>query len=1040
MITAARLQRCTSRDEVFALLRELGYDVAPVSIVAAEWRRAGIAIGWSDALSLDLAARTPQLDVYVISGGELPDAAAITAFLRSLASYNALVKPVVVAAAPSRLTIHDLSLRREGRRLDVELDHPSAHAIDRLNLLAAGSEPARIFDRALDRESLTRQFFERFRRAVRDVSQAINAVLPREPADAADGQALLLLSRLLFLYFIQQKGWLNGERRFLVDRIEAAVRDGRGVYATLFSPLFFGCLNTAVRERDDAAQRLGNIPYLNGGLFEPSAFEERNPCLVLPDALLQRVIEEVFETFAFSIDESDAAGTHIDPEMLGKVFESLMANEERLATGSFYTPRAIVDVLAARAIVAWLSDGDAATQDILDAIVRGEAVRRPRNAPALARRLETIAILDPACGSGAFLLSALRIVERLTVALEVEGQPELRRHIVERSLYGVDLKPEAVRLCELRLWLAIVSQTDASVDSIQPLPNLDRNILQGNSLLSPTDFLGDNRADIYREWVYALRAQSDLIVRYRSAPHRERAAIARLIRANDGRLAAELVAKAIDLDEREQEQLCAPQRDLFGRMRALNLERCRELYERIGANHRLLDRIEEGEIGFFSFDVHFAHVMARGGFDVVIGNPPWVRNSRIEPRVKRMYAERFPLFRGDGTRGASAFHQPDLSIAFVERALSLAAPGGVVSLLVPSKLLNAGYAATLRRYAASSVTVVALDDWSSDAQRHFDADTFPLGMTLARRNDGRASTCISVTSAGESFALPRTALTLQGSEWSLLPPDVYAILSRIHASHAPLAETLGRAPVMGVKTGDNSTFFLDVRHVRANAVETIDGIQIPLEAVCRCVRGRDVRRWKVAEPSWMLWPPAGGWPRPPRWVERLAEARGVEVDSLRLSYVRPEHAGIKVVWKDLSRGLCAAVLEDAMRLGDRTIPLVPNQTLYALDAVSVDEAYVFAALLNSTIVNVLAIAIAERAKDSYFRYFGRTVARLPLPMVLPASASWGRLLRAARRAANSPAAMDDIDRTVAALYGVPLHEHERLVSFLRKRLGMAGDA
>jgi hypothetical protein len=1047
MITAARLQRCTSRDELFVLLRELGYEVAPVPIVAEEWRRAGIEIGWSDDLALDLAARTPQLDLYIVSGEELPDAAAITAFLRSLTSYNALVKPVVFGIAPARLTIHDLSSRREPRRLDIDLEHPSAHALDRLNLLCDGSEPARIFDRALDRESLTRQFFERFRRAVGEVSQTISAALPREPKEAADGQALLLLSRLLFLYFIQQKGWLNGERRFLVDRVDAAIRNGRGVYETLFKPLFFGCLNTALRERDDDARRLGKIPYLNGGLFEPSPFEERNPHLTLPDELLRRVVEDVFEAFAFSIDESDAAGTHIDPEMLGKVFESLMASDERLSTGSFYTPRAIVDVLAARAITAWLSDGDPATRDLLDAVIRGESVRRPRNARALAQRLQSIAILDPSCGSGAFLLGALRVVERLTLALEPEVPRDLRRRIVERSLYGVDLKPEAVRLCELRLWLAIVSQTNASIDNgsidcIQPLPNLDRNILQGNSLLSPTDFLGDNRADVYREWIYALRAQSDLITRYRNAPHRERASVARLIRANDGRLAADLVAKAIDLDEREQEELCAPQRDLFGRMRALNLERCRELYERIGANRRLLDRIEDGEIGFFSFDVHFAHVMSRGGFDVVVGNPPWVRNSRIEPGVKKMYAERFPLFHGDGIRGAAAFHQPDLSIAFVERSLSLAAPGGIVSLLVPAKLLNAGYAAPLRR--ASAANIVALDDWSSDAKRHFDADTFPLGMTLARRNGTPASPCISVTSAGESFALSRSALTLQGSEWSLLPPDVYAIVSRIHAAHAPLADTLGRAPVMGVKTGDNGSFFLDVGHVRANTVETTDGIHVPLTAVCRCVRGRDVRRWKIGESSWMLWPPAGGWPNPPRWVERFAEARGVDVASLRLSYVKPEHFGIKVVWKDLSRGLCAAVLEDAMRLGERAIPLVPNQTLYSIDMSSVDEAHVVAALLNSTIVNVLAIAVAERAKDSYFRYFGRTVARLPLPAVVPSSGSWTRLLRAARRAADSPEAlpetMSEIDRTVAALYGVAQHEHERLASFLHKRLGMAGDA
>lgn len=1027
MITPAQLRA----GDVFTLLRTLGYDVAPVTIAAADWRRAGIEISWNGEVTLQLASRTPQLDLYVISANQLPEPDAITAFLRSLASYNALVKPVAIGVTLRRLTIHDLSARREPRRLDVDLDHPTAHALDRLNLLANGSDSARIFDRALDRESLTRQFFERFRRAVSDVSKAIR-IATTEPKDAADGQALLLLSRLLFLYFIQQKGWLNGERRFLVDRI------GRDVYASLLKPLFFGCLNTPTRERDAIARQLGKIPYLNGGLFEPSAFEERNPDLDLPDELLQRVIEEVFERFAFSIDESDAAGAHIDPEMLGKVFESLMNSDERLSTGSFYTPRAIVDVLAARAIVAWLSEGDQSTRDDLERVIRGESFR-VRNAKSLAERLDKITILDPACGSGAFLLSALRIVEKLTVALNREPPPDLRRRIVERSLYGVDLKPEAVRLCELRLWLSIVSQANDDANDVQPLPNLDRNILQGNSLLSPTDFLGDNRGDVYREWVYALRAQADLIARYRNAPHRERAQMSRLIRANDGRLASELLAKAIDLDEQEQEVLCAPQRDLFGRLRDVNIERCRELHERIVANRRMLERIEDGEIGFFSFDVHFAHVMAAGGFDVVVGNPPWVRNSRIDPRAKRMYAERFALFRNDGARGA-AFHQPDLSIAFVERSLSLAAPNGVMSLLVPSKLLNAGYAAGLRKHAATSANIVALDDWSSDAHRHFDADTFPLGITLAHRNSTQPPD-ISITSAGESFALPNDALTLGGTEWSLLPPDVHTIVSRIHATHSPLAETLGRVPIMGVKTGDNAAFFLDVKRVRANAVETTDGLHIPLTSVCRCVRGRDVRRWTIADPPWMLWPPAGGWRKPPKWVERFADARGLDVETLRLKYVRPEHVGIKVVWKDLSRGFNAAVLEDSLRLGERNIPLVPNQTLYSLDAATIEEAHVLAALLNSTIVNVLTIAIAERAKDFYFRYFGRTVARLPLPVVATSSDAWTQLLRAARRARRHPDRVcDEIDLAVASLYGVTPAEHARLASFLRTRLGFNGDA
>lgn len=997
MITSAHLRACTSRDAALALLRELGYPVHPVPITPTEWRRAGVDVAWNGTTELHLAARTPQLDVYVVTGDEAHDGAAAERFLRSLQSYNAVVKPAVLSVSPDRLTMYDLSPRRTLRRLDVDVAHPSAHAIDRVNLLMAGDDPARIFDRALDRESLSRQFFERFRGAAQEVTEVVG--------DAQ--QALLILSRLLFLYFIQQKGWLAGERRFVVDRLDDAVQRGRDFYATVLEPLFFGCLNTAHRERTAAARKLGDIPYLNGGLFEPSAFERAHP-VALPNELMQHIIEEVFERFDFSIDESDAAGTHVDPEMLGKVFESLMADDERAASGSFYTPREIVDVLAARAIVESLSGGDAPTRQALEAILRGEPLPHLPNLAALRARLESITVLDPACGSGAFLLAALHLLERIGAAV---GARVTRRDLVERALYGVDLKPEAVRLCELRLWLAIVSRSDEEIASIPPLPNLDRNILQGNSLLSPTDFLGDNRGDVYRDWRAALHAQDDLIARYRSAPQNERPALARLIRANDQRLTSELLAKAVDLDETELQRLSAPQRDLFGRLREMNLGRCRELHDRIRENRRALERVEDGELSFFSFDVHFAHVLARGGFDVVIGNPPWVRNSRIDAKTKAMLADRYRLFRGDGARDAAAFHQPDLSIAFVERALALAAPHGAVSLLLPAKVLNTAYAASLRRHIESKTSVVALDDWSADARRYFDADTFPLGMTVSKRAPSS-----------------RPALTIGGSEWVLLPADVHATLARIHRRFTPLAETLGRMPVMGVKSGDNDAFFLDVKRVRRNAVETADGIHVPLSAVCRCVRGRDVRRWTIAEPAWMLWPRGRGF-------RRFASAHGLDIDALQLAYVRPEHLGVKVVWKDLSRGICAAVLPDVRMVHGRAVPLVPNQTLYALDAASMDEAYVLAAALNSTIVNVLAVAVAERAKDFYFRYFARTIARIPLPYIEPGGSAWPRLLRCARDAAREAAAADEIDRVMAELYGVSDEEHARLAEVLRQRLG-----
>jgi hypothetical protein len=991
MITAARLRELRGADGVFTLLHELGYPVAaPIVIDPEEWRRGGIALNWNGDSTLHLAARTRRFDLFVLqsSAGE----EAIAAFLRTYREYNVLTKSVLIKCVDQNIAIYDLS-GRTLRRLDVDLAQPSAHSVDRLNLLASGENLPRIFDLALDREGITRRFFERFRDAVRDVSDALD---PSESKEARDAEALLILSRLLFLSFVQVKGWLNEERRFLFDRLDSK----------LLGALFFGCLNTPVVLRDDAARKLGRIPYLNGGLFQPSAFEQCHQDLKLPDVLLRRVIADVFERFDFSVDESDDAGTHVDPEMLGRVFESLMADDERVASGSFYTPREIVDTLTSRGITEWVGN-----------------LRDPK---AALRKLETITVLDPACGSGAFLLSALHTIERLTHDLAARAEEEvprdLRRRIVERSLFGVDLKPEAVRLCELRLWLAIVSATDASIEEIAPLPNLDRNILQGNSLLSPTDFLGDSRAEIYRDWRYSILAQADLLARYRTAAQHERPALARIVRDNDRKLASELLTKAIDADERELQRLALPDDDLFGRRATPHGERCRELHERITATRRTIERVEEGELGFFSFDIHFAHVMAAGGFAVVAGNPPWVRNSRIDPNEKRMFADRYALFRRGG---GTAFHQPDLSVAFFERAMSLAARDGVVAMLMPAKIVNAGYAAGLRRYVWERASIVAIDDWSDG--RWFDADTFPLGLTVRPL---RAPNGVAITSCGQSFSMPQRELPVAeaGSEWALVPPEAAAILKRLRMEHAPFAEVVGRPPIMGVKTGANGTFFLDVDRIVRGKLITSDGVEVPLSAVARCVRGRDVRRWSASDSVWMLWPPASGWETPPRWLEQLAKVRGIDPSAYRLAYVRPEHAGIKVVWKDLARGMSAAVLPDVVHVDGRAIPLIPNQTLYSIDTSSLSEAYAIAALLNSTIADALLLCIAERAKDAHFRYFGRTVARIPLPRLEQESEAWSRLVRAARRAHH------EVDDVVASLYGVTMAEVEVLRRFVDRRL------
>ncbi len=987
MLTAAALRQYTGEDGALDLLRDLGYPIESIEVDPHEWRRGGVSIPWNGECRLRLISRLRQFDLFLLRGNVREEW--IAEFMRSYRDYNVVTKSALIYCADESLSIFDLAPDRSLRRLDVDLAHPTTHAIDRLNLLVKGDDESlpRIFDRALDREQVTREFFQRFRAAVRDVASAFAEQFPTEEQTTIDGEALLILSRLLFLSFVQEKGWLGGERRFLIDRLEHEIKREREFFSGVLLPLFFGCLNTPLQERSLAARKLGRVPYLNGGLFEPSSIEQRNPEIHLPNELMQRVLEEVFERFDFRVDEGDAAGTHIDPEMLGRVFESLMASDERAASGSFYTPKEIVDILTERAITEWLGPVDDNTG---------------------VEKLERITVLDPACGSGAFLLSALGVIEKLWRSRTNDVPRDLRRRIIANSLYGVDLKPEAVRLCELRLWLAIVSGTDAAIEDVEPLPNLDRNILQGNSLLSPTDFLGDARMDIYVDWIAALHAQRDLIERYRAASFAHRPALYRVIRGNDQRLASELLARIVDVSEAELQHASAPQYDLFGRAAPVDEQRCRELHQRIAEAKRMLDRVENGTLDFFSYDVHFAPVMANGGFDVVTGNPPWVRNARIDARAKQMLADRYALFcsrRERSHRDGTAFHQPDLSVAFFERAMQLASPDGVIALLMPAKVLNAAYAAPLRR--AAEKHVIDVRDWSDDPRRRkwFEADTFPMGIVLRRQR------------------VEHSPMTVIGNEWSILPPDVAQILQRLREKHHPLAESLHRKPFMGVKTGDNRNFFLDAQTIRA--------LRIPFTALCRCVRGRDLQRWSVGESQWMLWPPRDGWREPPRWLEKLAAARGLRPGDFRLSFVRPEHVGIKVAWKDLSRGLAAAVLPDVVHVREQPIPLIPNQTLYAIDAVSLDEAYLIAAILNSTIANALLVSVAERAKDSHFRYFGRTVAALPWP---DTSEESERLIRLSRRAHRGADVASELDAAVARLYGVTPAEVATLRAYVERRL------
>jgi hypothetical protein len=241
---------------------------------------------------------------------------------------------------------------------------------------------------------------------------------------------------------------------------------------------------------------------------------------------------------------------------------------------------------------------------------------------------------------------------------------------------------------------------------------------------------------------------------------------------------------------------------------------------------------------------------------------------------------------------------------------------------------------------------------------------------------------------------------------------------------------------MGVKTGANSTFFLeDVDLAREGVVLRSSGVSLPDRAVVRCVRGRDVRRWSATDSTWMLCPPAKRRPEDDAWIGRVARALGVDPGALRLDYLRPEHLGLKVVWRDLSRGFEAAVLPASTTVGGREFSVVPNQTVYSIDASRDDEALALCALLNSTVVDALCLDVAERAKDDHFRLLAATVASTPMPTVKAGSREERALAKIAARGHAGERVDAELDALVAALFGISERELAALARFAASRRG-----
>lgn len=895
----------------------------------------------------------------------------------------------------------------------------------------------------LGREALTQRFFRALAHAVDTASASISHAVP---ADDAQSLGLLMATRLLFLAFLEAKGWLDGDHGFLRRTWDACTADRGNYHRTVLLPLCFGTLNTPRSQRAAAARAFGRVPFLNGGLFNRTPLERRHARVFFSDEALGLFVGDLLGRWRFTVREH--ASTHaeaaVDPEMLGRAFECLMASRERRATGTFYTPRALVTRVFDAALDAATPHADFAS---VIAALRGDESLVLPHMGSVGDFLASLRVLDPACGSGAFLVYALEALASLRGRC---GDPldagVLRRDILARQLFGVDREPTAVWLCELRLWLAVVVETDANDPlEVPPLPNLDANVRVGDALAGEA-------------FLHAAPRRSTSLTRvrerYARATGARKRTLARLLAREERSAALSAIEASLAAVTASRRDIVSAVRgrDLFGgrivpsAATRARLDELRRTARSLRGQRRSLER---GGAVAFDFAAQFADVGARGGFDIVLGNPPWVRLHRIPLAERARLHARFIVYRDAGWRagaeaagaGSGFAAQVDLAAMFVERSLALTRPGGAIALLVPAKLWRSLAGGGVRHLLTREARVMELEDWS-EARASFDAAVYPSLVVATREAPepgGEVRVAEHHRDRALSWSTPRRSLAFDqtpGAPWLWLPPEPLDGFERVRRLGVPLAERAELRPRLGVKTGCNEAFV--VRTSGHGAIVDRDGHRGTIEpALLRpLVRGETVTPWRLQRSQdAIIFPHDASLsalaelpPLARRWLGRWRSQLVARSDRRgRMpwwSLFRVDGADARwprVVWADLARSPRAAVIP----AGDLTVPL---NTCYVLLAPSTHDAYALAAWMNSPIAAAWLAALAEPARGGFRRLLGWTVALLPIPRDWERAAERLAPLGARAMRGSPPDTAELLDASLDVL-GAAAHDLEPLLTW-----------
>lgn len=511
-----------------------------------------------------------------------------------------------------------------------------------------------------------------------------------------------MMGRIVFLYFLQSKGWLAGNLHYMHDLFYDASDEVKGDFLDkVLEPMFFGLLNTRPEDRSSAPLVNGvgvkyipnadEIPYLNGGLFQQEKIDEVES--VFPAGMFQSLFD-FFDSYNFTIDENDPndAEVGVDPEMLGKTFENLL--EDNKDKGAFYTPKEIVRYMCQESLTAYLQTGidDAEVKEHIANFVKTNNVEELGGASSelamsIDQKLIDVKICDPAIGSGAFPMGLLRELYSCRKSIEIfeeDNAADIKRHIIQNNIYGVDIEKGAVDIARLRFWLALIIDEKKPM----PLPNLDFKIMQGNSLLE--SYKGVD-LDVTSK---KLKTGKDT--------KKTRGVLSLGFEETDvQKIIQDLVKSYFSITDHT---LRAQRRQQIDKYVKDYIKVCAE------GNHEVQDAVDELEIPndqFFLWHTYFADVFEQGGFDIVIGNPPYI-SAPAQVANEGLALQRDRIVQCGYYE--TLYQKWDLYVPFMERGLKMLNKGGSFSMIVPFPLSNQLYGKKFRKWVWDNYRVSEIVD------------------------------------------------------------------------------------------------------------------------------------------------------------------------------------------------------------------------------------------------------------------------------------------------------------------------------------------